>query len=138
MLGIRHQLDSILWNPSVRPSLNFLKIGSLVFSDIYMLISYMFTLVFSDWRSQIFYKKVGGLNFGSMGLSQAQSEVFPHSLEFGWYVFLGIAYNDSLLQCLTSSRSKIYTKKLWGPNLDQMGQIGPKSCFFIIFSSHVR
>ena len=49
---------------------------------------------------------------GSMGLNQAQNEVFPHLLGFGSYVFLGIAYNDSLLQCLTSSGSKIYTKKL--------------------------
>ena len=45
-----------------------------------------------------------------MGLNQAQNEVFPHLLEFGSYVFLEIAYNDSLLQCLTSSGSKIRKK----------------------------
>ena len=31
-------------------------------------------------------------------------------LDFGSLVFLDIAYNDSLQQCLTSSRCKVYEK----------------------------
>ena len=59
-------------------------------------------------------KKFGSPKLGSMGLNQAQNEVFRHLLEFGSYVFLEIAYNDSLRQCQTSSRGKIYEKK-FGP-----------------------
>ena len=56
-----------------------------------------------------FLKKIfGDPNLGSMGLIQAQNEVFRHLLEFESYVFLEIIYNDSLGQCLTSSRVKIH------------------------------
>ena len=33
-----------------------------------------------------------------------------HFLDFGSLAFLDIAYNDSLQQCLTSSRCKVYEK----------------------------
>ena len=52
-------------------------------------------MIFSDQRSQSFGKKIGGPNLGSMGLNQAQNEVFHHLLKFGSYVLLKIAYNDS-------------------------------------------
>ena len=42
---------------SVRPLLSFLKIASLVFSDI---VHYVMTKISSDWRNQIFEKKIGG------------------------------------------------------------------------------
>ena len=46
---------------------------------------------------------------------------FCHFLKFGSLVFLEIAYNDSLQQCLTSSRDKTYKKIFWGPTMDQNG-----------------
>ena len=65
-----------------------------------------------------------------MGLNQAQNEVFPHLLEFGSYVFLEIAYNDSLLQCLTPSRGKIHKKKVWRLKFGQNGQYRVVNLFF--------
>ena len=41
--------------------------------------------------------------------------LFLHFLKFASLVFLEIAYNDSLQQCLTK-------KKFLAPNLSQMGQ----------------
>ena len=49
-----------------------------------------------------------------MGQNQARNEVFCHFLEFGLLVFLEIAYNDSLQQCLTSSRGKPHEKNVGG------------------------
>ena len=48
--------------------------------------------------------------FGLNKLSQAQNYVFRHFLYFGSTVFLEIAYNNSLKQCLTSSRGDTYEK----------------------------
>ena len=53
-------------------------------------------------------KKIGSPN-------QVQNEVFCHFLEFGSYVFLEIAYNDSLLQCLASGRGKTHEYSFGGP-----------------------
>ena len=55
-----------------------------------------------------------------MGQNQAQNYVFCHFLKFGSLVFLEIACNDRLQQCLTSSRDKI-TQKVF------RDQIRPKS-----------
>ena len=60
----------------------------------------------------------GGANLGPTTLNQVQNEVFCDFLEFEWYVCLEIAYNDSLLQCLTTSGNKIHEK---GPNFGQTG-----------------
>ena len=46
---------------------------------------------------------------------------FCHFLKFGSLVFLEIAYNDSVKQCVTSSRGKIHKKVFGGPNLCQRG-----------------
>ena len=51
-----------------------------------------------------------------------ETRFFCHYLKFGSLVFLEIAYNDSLQQCLTSSRGEIYEKKIGGPNFGQTGQ----------------
>ena len=72
-------------------------------------------MISSDWRSQVFEKK-------NCGLNQAQNEVFGHFFEFGLLVFLEIAYNDSLQQCITSSRNKTHEKKFGGPNFGQTSQ----------------
>ena len=69
-----------------------------------------------------FWGKIGGLNLDPNGLNQAQNEVFCHFLEFVTYLFLEIAHNDSLRQCLTFSRDKTHEKNLGGPNMGQTGQ----------------
>ena len=85
-----------------------------------------------------FYKKNGSPNLGRTGLNQAQNRVFHPFLEFQSYVFLEMEYDDSLPQCLTSSREKSHEKKL-GP---KFGPKRPKlvsKCFvFFIFSSLVH
>ena len=49
-----------------------------------------------------------------MGQNQPENEVFRDFLEFGLYVFLEIAYSDSLRQFLTYSWEKIDEKNLGG------------------------
>ena len=66
---------------------------------------------------------------GPMGLNQAQKEVFPHLHEFGSYVFLEIAYNDSLLQSLTSSRGKIHKKSFEAQICAKWAKSGQKFVF---------
>ena len=70
---------------SVRPLLSFLKIGSGEF----------------DCRSQIFFWGGGGNGdrMSPTSLNQAQNDIFRHFIEFGWYVFVEIEYDDSLRQC---------------------------------------
>ena len=83
-----------------------------------------------------FLKKIfGSPNLGSMGLIQAQNEVFRHLLEFGSYVFLEIVYNDSLGQCLTSSRVKIHEKKFEVQIWAKRTKIGLEIRFSNIFPS---
>ena len=72
-----------------------------------------------------------------MGLNQAQNEVFCDFLEFGSLVFLEIAYNDSLQQCLTTSRGKTRKKKLRAQIWAKQAKIRPKIRFFTILSSLV-
>ena len=60
---------------------------------------------------------VGQRPLKSTGLNQTQNEVFRHFLEFGSLIFLEIAYNDSLQQCLTSNKGKTRGKYFWGSNL---------------------
>ena len=51
--------------------------------------------------ARFFFKKNGGANLGQMGQNRAQNKVFCYFLKFDSLVFLEIAYNDSLQQCLT-------------------------------------
>ena len=140
----RSALDSVLWNdssvrPSVHPSLNFLKIESLVFSGIVHDDSWPW--LSSDWQSQISEeKKIGGPTLGATCQNYAQNEVFLQYLEFGLYAFLEIACNDSLRQCLTSGRGNPPPRptpkkeKKWEP---KFGLNGPKSDLklaFLLFS----
>ena len=78
---------------SVRSS-SFLKIGSLVFSDIVHVDGWPWYLVIDV--ASFLKKYFGGPNLGPMGLNQAQNEVLRHFIEFGSYFFLEIAYSDSL------------------------------------------
>ena len=58
--------------------------------------------------ARFFLKKNGGANLGQMGQNRAQNKGFCYFLKFDSLVFLKIAYNDSLQQCLTASRGKTY------------------------------
>ena len=73
-------------------------------------------------KARVLKRKIGDSNLGPMVLNQAQNEDFWYFLEFGLYLFLEIAYNDSLRQCLKSSRDKTHEENLGGPNLGQIGQ----------------
>ena len=64
-----------------------------------------------------------------MGLNQAKSEIFRHFLGFGLYFFLKPAHNDSLLQCLASSRNKTQEKKLAAQILAKQAKIRPEITF---------
>ena len=64
-------------------------------------------------------KNFGAQIWGKWAKIEPEIRFFPHFLKFGSLVFLEIACNDSLQQCLTSSRGITYEKKFWGPNLGQ-------------------
>ena len=106
--------------PSVHPSLSFLKIGSLVLSDIVHDDSWPWYLVTNEAR--FLKKKLAARIWGEWGKMEPKIRVFCHFLKIGSFVFLEIVYNDSLQQCLTSSRSKIHKKIFWSPNLSQRGE----------------
>ena len=85
-------------------------------------------------ESRLLGKKFNGLNLGSMGLNQAKNEVSRHLLEFRSYVFLEIAYNDSLRQYLTSSRGKTHEKL--GPKFEpNWPKSGPKLGFLPFYQA---
>ena len=84
-------------------------------------------------------KKIGGPNLGSMGLNQAQNEVFRHFMEFESHDFLEIGFSDSLRQFLTSRRGKTLIKKVLAIQIwAKRAKIGPEiRGFFAVFSSLV-
>ena len=89
-------------------------------------------------KARFLKKKIGGPNLGPTSLNQAQNDVFPHFLEFGSYVFLENAENDSLREYLTSSRCKTHKKNL-GPQIWlKRAKIVPEIRFFTIFSPLVH
>ena len=127
---------NVLWNHShpsvclsvclcVQRSLDFLKIGSLLFSDILHDYCWPWYLVTDE---TIFLKKNWWSKFGCNGCKS--SPKFSHNfLEVGSLVFLEIAYNDSL-QCMTSSKSKTQEKSL----RTKFGLNEPKSSPILGFS----
>ena len=89
----------------------------------------------SERRSQIFEKKKLATEFGTNGPKSGPKLAFYHFLKFGSIVFLEFTYSDSLQQCLTSSRSKIYKKFLFEPTFGpKEPKSGPKLGFFWPFS----
>ena len=118
---------------------HFLKFGSLVFLEIgyndslqQCTTSSRGTNYEKIFRDQIWCKT---------GQNPAQNQDFCDFLKFISLVFFKIAYNDSLQQCITSSRGKTYKKKfgdqIWGKtgqNHQFLGlQIGSKIKVFAIF-----
>ena len=78
-------------------------------------------------------KKLGGPKFGpKWQKSVLKLGLFSHFLKFGSLVFLEIAYNHSLQQCLTY-RNKIHKKNFGDPNLSQRGQNRSRNQVFCHF-----
>ena len=96
--------------PTVRPFLSFLKMVSLVSSDIVHDNSWPWYLVTVGVR--FLKKKLEILIWAKW--SKIKPETSP---KCGLLVFLEIAYNDSLQQCITSSKGKTHEKNFGGPNL---------------------
>ena len=80
-------------------------------------------------EARLLKKKILGPNFDPTGLNQVLNEVFHHFLEFGKLGFLDITYNDSMQQCLTSSRGEIQEKYLWPKYGSNKSKLGPKLGF---------
>ena len=112
----QHPMKSLLFVcPSVCPSLTFLKIGSLVFSDIVHDDSWPWHLVTDE--PDLCKKKIGSLNWVKWAKIRRKTRgLFCHFLQFGVLVFLEIGYSDSLQQCITSSRGKTHEKSFFGTN----------------------
>ena len=100
---------------------HFLKFGSLVFLQIALNYSVQQYMTSSRGRTQ--KKKFGDQIWAKTGQNWPQNQVFGHFLKFGSLVFLEIEYNDSLQQCMTSSRGKTH-KKFGGT---KFGSKRPKS-----------
>ena len=66
-------------------------------------------------------KKIFGPKFGPKGAKSGLKIGFFHFLKFGSLVFLEIAYNDNLEQCLTTSRGKT-SQKFSGAHLGPTGK----------------
>ena len=80
-------------------------------------------MISSDWQSQIFEKKNWRPEIGPNGSKSGSKLVFfCHFLRFGSLVFIEIAYNDSLHQCITSSRVKAHEKNLGDQVCAKTGQ----------------
>ena len=118
---------------SVRPSLSFLKIGSLVFSDIVHDDSWPWYLVTDGTR--FLKKKKLQSKFEPNGPKSGPKLGFLYFLKFHSLFFLEIACNNSLQQCLTSSRGKIYVKFLW-PKFGPKGPIYVRKLDFLTFSQN--
>ena len=55
-------------------------------------------------------KHFQGPNLGQRGRNWPETSFFPHFLKFGVLVFLEIACNYSLQQCITYSKDKTHEK----------------------------
>ena len=103
---------------SVRPSLNFLKIGSSAFSDIVHDDSWPWYPV-TD-RAKFLKKKKLAARILANGTKWGPKLRLFYFLKFGLLVFLEVAY--SLQQCLTSTRDTSREKKSGGTNFGQTDQ----------------
>ena len=115
-------------------SVSFLKIASLIFSDIGHDDSWIRYLVTDEAR--FLKKNLAARICAKWTKIGPKTRFFYHFFKFGSLVFLEITYNDSLQQCITFSRGNTHEKNFWGPNLGQKGpKSGPKlSCFLSPFS----
>ena len=96
----------------------------------------------SDCWSQIFEEKLAIRILATWVQIGPKARLFSRFLKFDSLLFLKIAYNDSLQQCLTPNRGKIHGKRNLGgegggPKYAQRSQNWAKTRFFVIFSSLV-
>ena len=108
--------------PETRFFCHFIKFGSLVVLEVAFNNNWRQCL--RSIRGKIFEKMFLKPKFAPKGPKSSPKLVFFHFLKFCSLVFFQIAYNDSLQQCITSSRDKSHGKNILGPNL---GQNEPKS-----------
>ena len=80
-------------------------------------------------KAKFLNKKIWWPQFEPTDLNQTHNDVFRHFLEFGSYVFLKIANDNSLQQCLTFSGGKTQEKNFWFLIWDKWPEIGPKLGF---------
>ena len=57
-------------------------------------------------------KKIWGAQILGKRVKIGPKAIFCHFLKFGSLIILSVAYDDSLEQCLTTSKGKINKKKL--------------------------
>ena len=83
------------------------------------------------------HKKVFGAQLWAKEAKiRSKTRFFCHLLQFGLLVYLEIAYNDSLQQCITSSRGKTHETDFWGTKFGlKRARIWPEIRFFVFFSS---
>ena len=98
---------------------HFLEFSSLVFLESAYKYSLQQSLTSS--RCKFHEKMFWDPNLGQRGESQVPKYVFCHFLKFGSLVFLDIAYNYSLQECITSRRDKTHKINFWD-------QIWAKTC----------
>ena len=82
--------------------------------DVSQITSYKITLICLSVCRSVLSPSITKFSQDSWPKSGPKLDFLPFFFEFGSYVFLEIAYNDSLQQCLTSSRCKSHP-----PNLSQ-------------------
>ena len=84
-------------------------------------------------RGKIYEQNFWGINLSQRGQNRAQNFVFGDFLKFGSLLFLEAACNDSLEQCIISSRGKIHGKTFWAHIWTKGAKIGPKTSFLPFF-----
>ena len=132
MLDARRQSDSVLWNHS-RSSLR-LSVRHQIFSRLDHWPWYLVT----D-NARFSKKELAARILVQWPQIRPKMRFYTIFLNFGSYIFLQLAYNDSLRQYLTSSRGKSRKKFFW-PNLDQISKTWARNevfRHFLKFSSLV-
>ena len=112
---------------------HFLKFGLSVSLEIAYNDSLQQCLTYN--RSKTHEKKFWGPNLGQRERNQSRNLFFCHFLKLGSLVFLEIACNESLQQCITYLRGKMYEKKLGTQIWAERAKIGLETRFFALFSS---
>ena len=77
-------------------------------------------MISNDQWTQIFEeKKLAAQIWAKWAKIRLKTKLFCHFLKFGSLVFLETPDNDSLQQCITSSRGKVHGKEFSGPKIGQ-------------------
>ena len=124
---------------SVRPSLSFLKIGSLVFSDIVNHDSWPWYLVTDGARFLKKKKKLTAQIWAKYAKIRPKTSFFCHFLCLVYYFSLkSHSVIACMQQCLTSGKDEILEKKFWASIWAEGVKIGPETRFLANLSSLVH